>query len=130
LVLRCHLQDFFCLAYKADGGLQQCPQEYDNVPKDVRDLLLQHCVLRTQLFCWPADHLLLSHAALAASQINPQHRLMNLPQVMHIGANVGEVIIAARYGPSLGEFMLHCHNQVHEDHEMMRAFMVSRTLRC
>ena len=46
---------------------------------------------------------------------------------MHIGANVGEVIIAARYGPSLGEYMMHCHNNVHEDHEMMRAFMVSRT---
>jgi Multicopper oxidase len=46
---------------------------------------------------------------------------------MHIGANVGEVIIAARYGPSLGEYMLHCHNNVHEDHEMMRAFMVSWT---
>lgn len=43
---------------------------------------------------------------------------------MHIGANVGEVIVAARFGPHLGEYMLHCHNGVHEDHEMMRAFMV------
>ena len=53
--------------------------------------------------------------------------MLVVPQVMHIGANVGEVIIAARYGPSLGEYMMHCHNNVHEDHEMMRAFMVSRT---
>ena len=45
---------------------------------------------------------------------------------MHIGANVGEVIVAARFGPHLGEYMFHCHNAVHEDHEMMRAFMVSQ----
>jgi FtsP/CotA-like multicopper oxidase with cupredoxin domain len=49
-----------------------------------------------------------------------------LPQSMHIGANVGEVIVAARFGPHLGEYMFHCHNAVHEDHEMMRAFMVGQ----
>ena len=43
---------------------------------------------------------------------------------MHIGANIGEVIIAARYGPHLGEYMMHCHNGVHEDNDMFRAFMV------
>jgi hypothetical protein len=51
MLLSGRLQDFFCLAYKADGGLQKCPQEYDNVPKDVRELPLQHCVLRIQLSC-------------------------------------------------------------------------------
>jgi Multicopper oxidase len=45
---------------------------------------------------------------------------------LHIGANVGEVIVAARFGPHLGEYMMHCHNGVHEDDEMMRAFMASR----
>jgi FtsP/CotA-like multicopper oxidase with cupredoxin domain len=49
----------------------------------------------------------------------------NVPKdSLHIGANVGEVIVAARFGPHLGEYMFHCHNGVHEDHEMMRAFMV------
>jgi Multicopper oxidase len=45
-------------------------------------------------------------------------------QCLHIGSSVGEVIVAARFGPHLGEYMFHCHNGVHEDHEMMRAFMV------
>jgi Multicopper oxidase len=46
---------------------------------------------------------------------------------MHIGANIGEIVVAARYGPNLGEFMVHCHNNVHEDYEMMRAYLVSLT---
>ena len=45
-------------------------------------------------------------------------------QVMHIGANVGRITVAARYGPELGEYMMHCHNNVHEDNDMFRAFMV------
>ena len=43
---------------------------------------------------------------------------------MHIGANVGRITLAARYGPELGEYMVHCHNNVHEDNDMFRAFMV------
>ena len=34
--------------------------------------------------------------------------------------------MGARFGPHLGEYMMHCHNAVHEDHEMMRAFMVGQ----
>jgi FtsP/CotA-like multicopper oxidase with cupredoxin domain len=45
-------------------------------------------------------------------------------QVMHIGANVGRITLAARWGPNLGEYMMHCHNNVHEDNDMFRAFMV------
>jgi Multicopper oxidase len=45
-------------------------------------------------------------------------------QVMHIGANVGRITLAARWGPNLGEYMMHCHNNVHEDDDMFRAFMV------
>ena len=48
-------------------------------------------------------------------------------QVMHIGANVGRITLAARYGPELGEYMVHCHNNVHEDNDMFRAFMVRLT---
>ncbi len=50
---------------------------------------------------------------------------MHLQDVMHIGANVGKITLAARYGPELGEYMMHCHNNVHEDNDMFRAFMVS-----
>ncbi len=46
---------------------------------------------------------------------------------MHIGANVGKITVAARFGPNLGEYMMHCHNNVHEDNDMLRAFMVSKT---
>ncbi len=40
---------------------------------------------------------------------------------------VGEesvVRIAARFGPHLGRYVLHCHNLVHEDHSMMTQFEV------
>ena len=47
-----------------------------------------------------------------------------LQDVLHIGANVGKITLAARYGPHLGEYMMHCHNGVHEDNDMFRAFMV------
>ena len=49
---------------------------------------------------------------------------------MHIGANVGRITLAARYGPELGEYMVHCHNNVHEDNDMFRAFMVRLALLC
>lgn len=51
--------------------------------------------------------------------------LQRMPKdVIHIGANVRELIVGARFGPHIGEYMTHCHNTVHEDHEMMRAFLV------
>jgi FtsP/CotA-like multicopper oxidase with cupredoxin domain len=51
--------------------------------------------------------------------------LFNVPKdVIHIGANVRQIIFAARYGPHLGNYMMHCHNVVHEDHDMLRAFLV------
>ena len=46
--------------------------------------------------------------------------------MLHIGANVGKITLAARYDPHLGEYMMHCHNGVHEDNDMFRAFMVRR----
>ena len=38
--------------------------------------------------------------------------------------NIRQVIFAARYGAHLGNYMMHCHNIVHEDHDMLRAFLV------
>ncbi len=43
---------------------------------------------------------------------------------------VGEasvVRVAARFGPHLGRYVLHCHNLVHEDHSMMTQFEVVPT---
>jgi FtsP/CotA-like multicopper oxidase with cupredoxin domain len=40
---------------------------------------------------------------------------------------VGEdetVTIIARFGPQAGRYMMHCHNLVHEDHDMMHQFWV------
>jgi spore coat protein A, manganese oxidase len=31
-----------------------------------------------------------------------------------------------RFGPQLGRYMIHCHNLVHEDHDMMTQFEVGR----
>jgi FtsP/CotA-like multicopper oxidase with cupredoxin domain len=42
-------------------------------------------------------------------------------------AYVGEnetVRVIARYGPQIGRYMMHCHNLVHEDHDMMLQFEV------
>jgi FtsP/CotA-like multicopper oxidase with cupredoxin domain len=42
-------------------------------------------------------------------------------------AYVGEhesVRVIARFGPRVGKYMMHCHNLVHEDHDMMTHFEV------
>ena len=42
-------------------------------------------------------------------------------------AYVGEgesVRVIAKFGPHEGKYMMHCHNTVHEDHDMMIAFEV------
>ena len=36
------------------------------------------------------------------------------------------VRVIARYGPQLGRYMMHCHNLVHEDHDMMLQFEVGK----
>ena len=38
-------------------------------------------------------------------------------------ANVRQIIFAARFGAHLGNYMMHCHNIVHEDKDMLRAFL-------
>ena len=42
--------------------------------------------------------------------------------------NIRQIIFAARFGAHLGNYMMHCHNIVHEDKDMLRAFLVRRYL--
>jgi len=41
----------------------------------------------------------------------------------YVGGNE-TVRVIARYGPQVGRYMMHCHNLVHEDHDMMLQFEV------
>jgi spore coat protein A, manganese oxidase len=43
--------------------------------------------------------------------------------VVYVGENE-TVKIIARFGPQAGRYMIHCHNLVHEDHDMMHQFWV------
>lgn len=43
--------------------------------------------------------------------------------VFYVGGNES-VRVVGKYGPHSGKYMTHCHNLVHEDHDMMRAFQV------
>jgi spore coat protein A len=40
-------------------------------------------------------------------------------------AGEGEVVrVIAKFGPRRGKYMMHCHNVIHEDHDMMTNFEV------
>jgi FtsP/CotA-like multicopper oxidase with cupredoxin domain len=45
--------------------------------------------------------------------------------VVYVGENE-TVTVIARFGPQAGRYMMHCHNLVHEDHDMMHQFRVRR----
>lgn len=45
--------------------------------------------------------------------------------VVYLGENQ-EIEVIAQFGPHAGKYMFHCHNLVHEDHDMMRAFEVGQ----
>lgn len=107
------------------GGAQQRPQrcvflrqESRTLPLRIRLCNIDICMARLYL---SRDFV----CSLACTQHCNPDAAVGRSQVMHIGANLGEVIVGARFGPHLGEYMLHCHNGVHEDNDMMRAFMVS-----
>ncbi|KAK2011535.1 multicopper oxidase [Colletotrichum eremochloae] len=52
------------------------------------------------------------------------HEAAGLKDVVWLGP--GEVVrVEAHYAPWDGVYMFHCHNMIHEDHEMMAAFNVS-----
>lgn len=46
--------------------------------------------------------------------------------VVYLGENE-KVRVIARFGPEKGRYMVHCHNLVHEDHDMMVQFNVGET---
>ena len=46
--------------------------------------------------------------------------------VVYVGENE-TVKVIARFGPQAGRYMMHCHNLVHEDHDMMGQFWVGGT---
>ncbi|KAH6671344.1 oxidase cueO precursor [Halenospora varia] len=48
-----------------------------------------------------------------------------LKDVVYLGTNE-EVEVIANFAPWSGVYMFHCHNLVHEDHDMMAAFNVSQ----
>lgn len=45
--------------------------------------------------------------------------------VFYVGGNES-VRVIARYSPQIGKYMMHCHNTVHEDHDMMTQIEVGR----
>jgi spore coat protein A, manganese oxidase len=45
--------------------------------------------------------------------------------VVYLGENE-KVRVVARFGPQTGRYMVHCHNLVHEDHDMMVQFNVGK----
>ena len=74
---------------------------------------------------------LVQFVVLAINGAAPSAELVNAGKdVVHVGEGFApfpdrtSVTIAATYGPNIGEYMLHCHNSVHEDRDMMRAFII------
>ncbi|WP_346290325.1 multicopper oxidase family protein [Sphaerothrix gracilis] len=45
--------------------------------------------------------------------------------VIYLGENQ-EINVLTKFGPHVGKYMFHCHNVVHEDHDMMRALEVGQ----
>jgi FtsP/CotA-like multicopper oxidase with cupredoxin domain len=45
--------------------------------------------------------------------------------VFYVGENE-TVRVITRFGPNIGKYMIHCHNIVHEDHDMMTQFEVGQ----
>jgi len=45
--------------------------------------------------------------------------------VVYVGENE-KVKVLMRFGPQKGRYMMHCHNLVHEDHDMMTQFWVDQ----
>jgi FtsP/CotA-like multicopper oxidase with cupredoxin domain len=46
--------------------------------------------------------------------------------VFYVGENE-TVRVIGKFGPNTGKYMSHCHNTVHEDHDMMNQFEVGKT---
>ena len=46
------------------------------------------------------------------------------PKDVFLLGNSNKVWLVARFGPHKGDYMFHCHNLIHEDNDMMRAYSV------
>jgi hypothetical protein len=46
---------------------------------------------------------------------------MSPKDVLYLGPG-NTVYVIARFGPHKGDYMFHCHNLIHEDNDMMRAY--------
>jgi len=53
----------------------------------------------------------------------PKRHELGPKDVVYVGEHES-VRVAARFGPHLGRYMIHCHNLRHEDHDMMGQFEV------
>ncbi len=56
-------------------------------------------------------------------RVAPRPHEIGPKDVVHVGENE-RVRVIAQYGPNDGRYMIHCHNLVHEDHDMMGQFTV------
>ncbi|KAK2055541.1 multicopper oxidase [Colletotrichum caudatum] len=70
------------------------------------------------------DFRILSRTGAAAARPVLPYEAAGLKDVVWLGP--GEVVrVEAHYAPWDGVYMFHCHNMIHEDHEMMAAFNVT-----
>jgi FtsP/CotA-like multicopper oxidase with cupredoxin domain len=67
------------------------------------------------------DFQILSRTGDKRSGVQPFER--GPKDVVYVGESE-TVQIIARFGPQAGRYMIHCHNLVHEDHDMMHQFWV------
>jgi FtsP/CotA-like multicopper oxidase with cupredoxin domain len=67
------------------------------------------------------DFKILSRTGGKVAGVQPYER--GPKDVVYVGENE-TVRVIARFGPQAGRYMLHCHNLVHEDHDMMHQFWV------
>lgn len=72
-----------------------------------------------------------AHVHLVDFQILDRNRQPPLPyergwkDVVYLGED-DNVRVIARFGPHQGKYIIHCHNTVHEDHDMMTQFRVGQ----
>ena len=71
------------------------------------------------------------HVHLVDFQILDRNRNQPLPyergwKDVVYGGEDEQIRVIARFGPHQGKYMMHCHNSVHEDHDMMTQFQVGQ----
>lgn len=54
------------------------------------------------------------------------YELMSPKDVFYLGPS-NTVYVIARFGAHKGDYMFHCHNLIHEDNDMMRAFRITHS---